>query len=350
MTIPTVTPASARPRGDDLDAVLADPAPSARDVFLEGVELRPGVTADIHLRILSNPRGAPSRKAIVAVHGASSTASSMIALGETLLASPDDGDSGERAYRYVAVDLPGHGESPPPVGALFGELSLADYSAALLGTLDRLKSRGVEATTLIGHSMGGAVVLLSQQSLVSRGSSFKDAYGVEHVVGLAPAAWPQGVPCAIAQDPQFGASLTPFQTVSPVLGPVLVVPSEGYLGLAWSRPDGSIAPEAPPTAEIAARGWASPESLTAVGGLVGAPAPLDAGIFRSDLGTRLDVVSFQHDTLVRPSENEALYQHVTGASPERGWTRIDGPNAVHGLPISNPAAMLAAVEGRVELR
>jgi hypothetical protein len=63
-----------------------------------------------------------------------------LALGETILASSSDEDGGERVSRYIAVDLPGHGESPPRVCALFGELMLADYVAALLGTLDRLKA------------------------------------------------------------------------------------------------------------------------------------------------------------------------------------------------------------------
>ncbi len=350
MSILAAAPASAHPRGDDLDAVFADTAPSVRDVFLDGVELRPGVTANIHLRILSNPRGDRGRRAIVAVHGASSTASSLVALGETVLASSNDKDGGERVGRYIAVDLPGHGESPPPVGALFGELSLADYVAALLGTLDRLKSREIETTTLIGHSMGGAVVLLTQQSLVSRGSSLKDAYGVKHVVGLAPAAWPPGVPCALRDNPGFGASLAPFQVVSPVLGPALEVTPEAYLGLAWSRPDGSFASNAPPPAEVAARGWVAPESLTAVGGVIGVPTPLDTGIFGSHLGTRFDMVSFQNDTLVPAAENEVLYRHLTGESPEGVWMRVDGANAVHGLPISDPAGMLAALEGRVKLR
>lgn len=119
--------------------------------------------------------------------------------------------------------------------------------------------------------------------------------------------------------------------------------------MAWSKPDGTLGANAPPVAEIASRGWVAPESLTAIGGLVGAPAALDKGIFGSDHGTKLNIVSFEHDTLCRPAENEATYQYVTGESPERGWARIDGANAVHGLPISDPAAMLAALEGRMTL-
>jgi pimeloyl-ACP methyl ester carboxylesterase len=333
---------------DDLDHAFADTAPSARDVFLDGVELRPGVTAKIHLRILSSPRADGGRRAIVALHGAASTANSLVDLGETILASSSSEDGGERVGRYIAIDLPGHGESPLPVGALFGELSLADYVAALLGTLDRLESREIETVTLIGHSMGGAVVMLTQQHLVSRGSSLRKAYGVKHAIGLAPAGWPPGVPCSMRDNPGFAESLTPFQVVSAELGPALVCTPEAYLGMAWTRPDGTLSPGAPSPAEIAARRWVAPESLTAIGGLVAGPTALDKGIFGSDHGTKLDVISFEHDTLVPPPENEATFQYVTGESPEHGWARIDGPNAVHSLPSSDPAAMVKAVAGRVK--
>jgi hypothetical protein len=66
-------------------------------------------------------------------------------------------------------------------------------------------------------------------------------------------------------------------------------------------------------------------------------------------GTKLDVISFQHDTLCRPDEGEAVYAYATGEGPEHGWTKVEGPSAVHGMPITHPAAMLAAVQGRVKL-
>ena len=62
----------------------------------------------------------------------------------------------------------------------------------------------------------------------------------------------------------------------------------------------------------------------------------DAGTFGRGRGTRLSVVSFQHDTLILPLENKALYAHLTGEAPEHGWAAIEGADAVHGMPCPSP--------------
>lgn len=53
--------------------------------------------------------------------------------------------------RVLAVDLPGHGDSPPP-----GERSIAAYARRVLALLDAL---GIPRAALGGHSMGGAIAL-----------------------------------------------------------------------------------------------------------------------------------------------------------------------------------------------
>ncbi len=51
----------------------------------------------------------------------------------------------------IAVDLPGHGKSPPP-----GRSTIADYATDLIALLDALH---IDKAVLIGHSMGGAIVM-----------------------------------------------------------------------------------------------------------------------------------------------------------------------------------------------
>ncbi len=53
--------------------------------------------------------------------------------------------------RVLAVDLPGHGQAPPP-----GERTIAGYVRALLGLLDALD---IPRAVVAGHSMGGAIAL-----------------------------------------------------------------------------------------------------------------------------------------------------------------------------------------------
>jgi len=53
--------------------------------------------------------------------------------------------------RVIALDLPGHGSSPPPA-----HRSVPAYARSVLGLLDSL---GVGTAAIAGHSMGGAVAL-----------------------------------------------------------------------------------------------------------------------------------------------------------------------------------------------
>jgi pimeloyl-ACP methyl ester carboxylesterase len=53
--------------------------------------------------------------------------------------------------RVIAVDLPGHGDSPGPA-----RRAVADYARDLLAFLDAL---GLARAVVIGHSMGGAIAL-----------------------------------------------------------------------------------------------------------------------------------------------------------------------------------------------
>jgi pimeloyl-ACP methyl ester carboxylesterase len=81
-------------------------------------------------------RGAP----LLLVHGAGGT---HLHWPEAIRALP--------GRRVLPVDLPGHGQAPPP-----GERSISAYAEALLGLLDAL---GIPRVVVAGHSMGGAIAL-----------------------------------------------------------------------------------------------------------------------------------------------------------------------------------------------
>lgn len=53
--------------------------------------------------------------------------------------------------RVIAVDLPGHGDSPGP-----GRRAVAEYARDLLALLDAL---AIDRAAVVGHSMGGAIAL-----------------------------------------------------------------------------------------------------------------------------------------------------------------------------------------------
>lgn len=325
------------------------PQPAPQDILLPDVPVRDGVSADIHVRVLSNPRPHCKGKTILAVHGATGTASNWEPLAEALFDAPEYRHS---VCRIAAVDLPGHGESSLPDGMLFGDLELHDYATAVRETLYRLGDEGVHPRTVMGHSLGGLVVQLLQQQLLDEGSSLREEFDVKHAVLLAPAT-PAEVPMQFVESGVAAAAVAPFVCVDPALGAHLDVPAPLWPMLVFTTPAGTVVPDAPSTAEIVAQGYVSPEPLAAFSELVGA-APfkrphVEGGSFSWWHGTKLDVVAFENDALLAPAEGEALYTHLTGANPWWGFTEVPGDGAVHGMLMSNPDGLVDALAGEVAL-
>ena len=90
----------------------------------------------------------------------------------------------------------------------------------------------------------------------------------------------------------------------------------------------------------------APEPLFSALQLVGA-APFPArpsvagGIFGAPHGSRLAIVAFAQDGIIRPAEAEALFDHLTAGSAGRTFQVIHGESAVHDLHISDPAGLAA---------
>src|SRR5918996_3020962 len=139
------------------------PGGTDTDIVLSEVPLRPGVTADIHLKVFVNAAQPCLGRTILAVPGFAHTAETFGPLAEAIFASTPHG---QYACRIVAIDFPGHGDSSlPSAGLPFGFLSLSDYVSVVLATLERLPSYGLHPRTLLAHSQGGLVVQMAQQRL-----------------------------------------------------------------------------------------------------------------------------------------------------------------------------------------
>ncbi len=85
----------------------------------------------------------------------------------------------ESECRFVAPDLPGHGDSSKSVGRELGPIAIGD---AMLRLLDRL---GWDDCTVVGNSLGGAVGLAMAQQARKR---------IRGLVLLNPAAYPEHLP------------------------------------------------------------------------------------------------------------------------------------------------------------
>jgi len=128
---------------EDLDAAVAE----ARAVIDAGVPDDAGdvpevETADVGGRKISYAGAGADGDVILLVHGYGGDRNSWLFLQEPLAAR----------YRVYALDLPGHGTSAKDVG----DGALGVLADAVAGVLDAL---GAARAHLVGHSLGGAVVL-----------------------------------------------------------------------------------------------------------------------------------------------------------------------------------------------
>jgi pimeloyl-ACP methyl ester carboxylesterase len=314
------------------------------DVTLPAVQLREGVTADVHFAVFVNEAAACEGKVVLAVHGVAHTAASWQPLAESLFA---DNPTGRKVCQVVAVDLPGHGASALPSGMLFGELQLADYVAVVRASLEKLPRMGIRPNTLIGHSQGGLVIQLAQQSLLAEGRSLRSLH-VKDVVLLASAG-PAEIPWNfLGMAP---AILNNFLAFDPALGPHVAIPDVAWPVVFFTDPTTGAVVGAPPAADVARYNSREPlySSLELLG-LSGFSRPsLPAGTFAAEAGTALQVITLERDMIVRPEENVLLYEHLTGVPATDGVAVVTGPLAVHDMHVAAPGALLAAIAGTVTL-
>ncbi len=315
------------------------------DVTLPAVELRPGVTADIHYAVYVNDAGPCEGKVVLAVHGVAHTAASWRPLAESLFA---DNPTGRKVCQLVAVDLPGHGASALPTGMPFGVLQLADYVAVVRASLERLPRLGIRPNTLLGHSQGGLVIQLTQQALRAEGSSLRDLHVKDVVLfaSVGPADLPWGF-LALAPD-----ILNAFLVLDhPTLGPHVSIPDAAWPFVFFQDALTGTIPGAPSAADIAL--YNSPEPLFSSLELLGLPPfsrpSVAVGIFGPDSGTALQVVALERDLIVRPIESEALYEHLTGTPATQGFAVVTGPLAIHDMHVLAPGALLSAIAGTITL-
>jgi pimeloyl-ACP methyl ester carboxylesterase len=104
----------------------------------------------VHALVREGPRP------VVFVHGLSASSAHFA----------DAADRGELEGRgIVAIDLPGFGETKAPEGFGYSMREQADVFVSLV------ESAGLDEVTIVGHSMGGTIVVLASEALGDRVSS-----------------------------------------------------------------------------------------------------------------------------------------------------------------------------------
>ena len=317
---------------------LASGAAAATGEFCFDVDLRGGTTricADVHV----NPRAPRSGTTILAVHGLSEAAAAWQPLTQAIFT---DRQLRSRVRRVIAIDLPGHGDSPLPRGlpggVLFGDLTIDDNVSVLIQSIRTLRDAGLGSSVIFGHSMGGLEIQGAQGALLAQRSSLA-RLGIRRALLLAPV--PAGGQRFTLPPP---ADLSPFLVTDPALGTFLSFPpAAARFAGGFTRPDEMLAGGTPDEAAIVA--FNGPEPLTTLLQLTDQipalprPGVPMGGFSVRENGTLLSVVAFSQDVLVQPGDLDDLYTFLIGG---RGllFRRIDTPTAVHSMFIADPRGLL----------
>ncbi len=309
------------------------------------VELRPGIFSDVSLDTYRSSDRHCRGVSAFAVHGLAHTGKTFAPLAEHLLGASSP--STEKICKLYAINLPAHGTSSLPYPAekmMAGELSLEDYTTALLAVLKH--HHGKKPTLLIGHSMGGLVVMMAQERLLS-GKSSLARLGVKNTLLLAPSI-PSPMPWAFVDSGAFAGLASQFVTQDPVLGLIAYIPSNIWVGMFFMNQSGQFVPGTPTPAEAESRGYISFEPLVAASELAALAGPrpfVRSGAFNRHNGTQLAYIAYEQDSFTLfPDENKALYEHLTEDAKDRGFFARRGSTTVHDSFLADPAHVDAAMQ------
>lgn len=328
---PSEASSGVRTRGADVSLDIG--ANGTPGIMLEDVELRPGVTVDLFVNVYGD---IDSKHCQFAVHGGVFAAASWRPYAEAL---------GDDAC-VLAPDMPLRGNSGVPSGALFGELNLFDYVTALEQILERLEALDIEPRTILGHSMGGTLVQMLQQRLVSGGSSLEQRFDIREAI-LVASDLPAEVPWALGDSGDLTGLIEAFAVNDPEHGQLFEIPVALWPAFYFTDRNGDVVPNSLTAEEIEAGGFnALGEPLQAIhqlngtGGFATRPSA-GAGLFTDD--TRVRVIAYEQDIYVQLGESEALYQHLTGDEASNCYVPVFGPDTVHTLQFSNPQRLVDAI-------
>lgn len=284
------------------------------DLFIDGVMLQPGVTADIHVRLFVNeemPCSGPDRTAFF-IPGSSHTANTINLVAEEMFGGPPE----TRMCQVAAVNFPGHGQSSLPEGdLLFGDLSLQHYLATVTAVLDRLSEHAVFPGVIVGHSQGTMIIQMLQARLVAEETDLREAYGIRKAVLVAP-NMPAELDWLWSSNPAVLELIQQLITSDPELGTYIQGPAWAFRAAWFLDLNGAIAPLAPSVATIAENGWNSKLPLVANLQTLGrdplSRPSIPAGVFADGERTELQIVNNADDPASLPSEGQALLEYLTG--------------------------------------
>ena len=328
------------------------------DFMVNNIEYQPGKTIDINVNLYVNEDATTSdqKSRILAIHGMAHTANTWHLLSEEFF---NNSPYGYNISEFYAIDAAGRGGSSFPTNGVFGMMLCDDYVTIILAVLDQLNEQNKLPGIIIGHSMGGILVQMTQQRLVDQGTSLWDKYRIKKAI-LLGSSIPDGLEWNAVTSGHSAAKLLPFFQPATPNGPVLnLTPTHTN-------------PNAPPYvwpyfffhnlvgAPVSSRypnhfdidEYSALESGMAIfqlaGSLIGGFTHrpyIDKGLFKRNKGTELSVFGFDNDVHVSEIEEIELYKFLTCDKNLRRSYSIYGDDAIHDIHISDPFAIVELLDG-----
>jgi pimeloyl-ACP methyl ester carboxylesterase len=309
------------------------------------VTVRGTGSATIHAEVYGNPanRGVTT---VLAVHGLTGTATTWKPLASAMFA---DSVLGKAVKRVIAIDFVGHGLSTLPTlpaGTRFGDLLIEDNVSVLIQSIDKLRAMNLAPQVVLGHSMGGLAIQAAQETLLASNSSLAKK-GIVGAILLSAvpnrgSVWTQPPP----------SNPAPYLVTTTELGTYLDLPAAvAQQGATWRTLNGTLVPNVPSVATIENNDWVGIEPLSTIVELTGTTAPVirpfaRQNAFATNNGTVLLVISASQDVLTPAVDQDDLYLYLTGQSGPL-YRQVVATDAVHGMNMSNPTGLLAALRNGV---
>jgi pimeloyl-ACP methyl ester carboxylesterase len=321
---------------------------------LVSVSLPGGGIVDIHIDNFENPRKKRGNKTLLAVHGLAHTGATFEPLANEVFKKTGR----DKIDRVLALNFPGRNGSGLPSNLQFGDLTVEDYTAVLLGVLDQLPKQ-INIESIVGHSMGGLIIQTAQNSLRSTGTSLQKEYGIKNVYLLAPSI-PNPLPWLFADSGEASDIAAILISFDPSLGFHLRLlssdPAEQarllgiWLSIFFTDSLGEFVEGTPFTTALKSM-YVSNEALIMTLQLLGSDGfvrpSVNPGIFNKSVQKCFRIVAFSED-LGAPGENllqeyQDLGTFLTGNAPSANVVFIDAPDAVHDMFIVNPTEVAKAI-------
>lgn len=264
---------------------------------------------DVYVLAAENP-DVVDKKTVYLIHGFAHNASSFKPLIYYILSKYKNTIS-----KIYAIDIPGHGMSFDSFNSnIFGTLNLKDHVDANLQVLDYLTSANVSENQeninyIIGHSLGGMILQMSEQRL-KQGSSLMEKYGVEGVMLIA-STLPDGIPWDFAESGEFLKTMLPLIDKDENLGLYACVGDQTFRDVFLPGvPEDIVTNDDIDTIRSRESIWPGMEmgGYTLLPNIFRRPI-IDENIFAN---YRIASVSYENDSLLTRIELETLHEHLGG--------------------------------------